>query len=128
MTTNKPYGRAFLLERTKLDRLIDVIHARLGDHPHTSSHDHFEVFLSDKRCLEKHTVDDVLKLDNSPNSKIQRLLITCCTSTEGAGRPEHEIQVDFDGRMIDKVRAKVIVSVRSDDARWNDIENKLDLA
>ena len=120
MTTNKPYGGSFLLEKTKLDRLLEIIHARLGDHPHTTSHDHFEVFLSDKRCIEKHSVDDVLKLDNSRKSKIQRLLMTCCTSTEKAGRPEHEIQVDFDGRIDDKVRVKVIVSVRSDEAGWND--------
>ena len=66
------------------------------------------------------SVDDVLKLDNSRKSRIQRLLITCCASTEGAARPEHEIQVDFDGRIVGKNKTKVIVSVRSDDAGWSD--------
>src|SRR5207249_11878041 len=49
---------------------------------------------------------------------IKRLLITCFASTEGATRPEHEIQLDFDGRTINKT--KIIVSVRSDVAGWSD--------
>ena len=95
---HKDYERSFLLEKTKLDRLMDVIHARLGEHPGTTKHDDFEVFLSGQRREEMVRVEDVLKLDNSQKFKIQRLLITCCASTEGAIRPEHEIQVDFDGR------------------------------
>jgi hypothetical protein len=64
------------------------------------------------------SVDDVLRLDNSRKSKIQRLLITCCASPEGAARSEHEIQVDFDGRTAGKI--KVTVSVRSDNVSWSD--------
>ena len=64
------------------------------------------------------SIEDVLKLDNSRRSRIQRLLVTCCASTKGAARPEHEIQVDFDGRSIGK--PKIVVSVRSDDASWSE--------
>ncbi len=117
---HKDYKRPFLLEKTKLDRLMDIIHDRLGEHQDTTKRDDFEVFLSGQRREEMTSVDDVLKLDNSRKSKIQRLLITCCTSTKGATRPEHEIQVDFDGRTVGKNKTKVIVSVRSDAAGWSD--------
>ena len=45
--------------------------------------------------------------------------MTCSASTQEAARPEHEIQVDFDGRTVGKT-TKIIVSVRSDDAGWSD--------
>ena len=109
-----------MLEKTKLDRLMDIIHDRLGEHQGTTKRDDFEVLLSGQRREEMTSVEDVLQLDNSRKSKIQRLLITCCASTKGAPRPEHEIQVDFDGRNVAKNKTKVIVSVRSDDAGWSD--------
>jgi hypothetical protein len=117
---HKDYERPFLLEKTKLDRILDVIHGRLGEHQDTTKRDDFEVSLSGQRREEMTSVNDVLKLDNSRKSKIQRLLITCCASSEGAARPEHEIQVDFDGRTIANNKTKVIVSVRSGDAGWSD--------
>jgi hypothetical protein len=124
---HKEYERPFLLEKTKLDRLMDIIHDRLGEHQETTKRDDFEVFLSGHRREEMTSVDDVLKLDNSRKSKIQRLLMTCCASTEGAVRPEHEIQVDFDGRTTpwnkrtaSWNKTKVTVSVRSDNAGWSD--------
>jgi hypothetical protein len=117
---HKNYERPFLLEKTKLDRILDVIHGRLGEHQDTTKRDDFEVFLSGQRREEMTSVDDVLKLDNSRKSKIQRLLITCRASTEGETRPEHEIQVDFDARNISNSKTKVTVSVKSDDAGWSD--------
>jgi hypothetical protein len=114
---HKDYPRPFLLEKTKLDRLLDIIHGLLGEHQNTTKHDDFEVFLSGERREETTSVDEVLKVDNSRKSKIERLLITCSASTEGATRSEHAIQVDFDGRTA---KTKVIVSIRSDDAGWSD--------
>lgn len=115
---HKDYRRPFLLEKTKLDRLMDIIHRRLSEHHDTTRRDDFEVFLPHDRREEMTNVDDVLQLDNSRKSKIQRLLITCYTLTEGvARRPEHEIQVDFDGTAG---KTKIGVSVRSDDAGWSD--------
>jgi hypothetical protein len=115
---HKDYQRAFLLEKTKLDRLLDIIHGLLGEHQNTTKHDDFEVFLSGQRLEEMTSVDDVLNQDNSRKSKIERLMINCSASTQGATRPEHEIQVDFDGRTVGKT--KIIVSIRSDDAGWSD--------
>jgi hypothetical protein len=113
----KDYARPFLLEKTKLDRLLDIIHGLLNEHDNTTEHDDFEVFLSGQRREETTSIDEVLKLDNSRKSKIQRLLITCSASTEQATRPEHEIQVDFDGN---PGKTKIIVTIRSDDPGWSD--------
>jgi hypothetical protein len=41
-----------LLEKTKLDRLMDVVHARLGEHQNTKKRDDFEVLLSGQRREE----------------------------------------------------------------------------
>jgi hypothetical protein len=46
---HKDYERAFLLEKTKLDRVMDIIHSLLGEHHNTTKHDHFEVSLSGQR-------------------------------------------------------------------------------
>ena len=97
---------------------MDIAHDRLGEHRTTTKDDKFEVFLSGQRHEEMTGVDDVLELDNSRKSRIQRLLITSSASTEGDSRPEHEIQVDFDGRSVGQ--SKITVSVRSDDAGWSD--------
>jgi hypothetical protein len=115
---HKEYTRPFLLEKTKLDRLLTVIHGRLAEHQHTALRDDFEVFLTGQRREEMTGVDDVLGLDNSRKSKIQRLLITACASAAGAARPAHEIHVDFDARATAK--PKVTISVRSDNAGWSD--------
>lgn len=112
-----------MLEPTKLNRLIDIIHERLADHQYTTTHDSFEVFLTGNRREEMTNVDDVLALDNSPKHKIQRLLIVCSASTTGAAKPEHEVHVDFgspksatiDGGSKKKV---VAISVRSDIVGW----------
>jgi hypothetical protein len=117
---HKDYVRPFLLEKTKLDRLMDIIHDRLEEHQGTTKTVDFEVFLSGQRREEMTSVDDLLELDNSRKSKIKRLLITCRASTEGAARPEHEIQVDFDDRNVGQTKTKVIVNVRSDNAGWSD--------
>src|SRR6185295_8014846 len=40
---HKIYPKPFLLEKTKLDRLMAIIHGRLGDHQGTTNRDDFEV-------------------------------------------------------------------------------------
>lgn len=135
---HKNYERYFLLEPTKLIRLIDKIHERLADHKHTTTHDSFTVFLAGNRREELTNVDDLLALDNSPKQKIQRLLIVCSAATAGAVRPEHEVEVDFpslqnpistaaDGTK----KAPVGISVRSDVTGWasrtlSDVEEQVE--
>jgi hypothetical protein len=91
----KEYTRAFLLEPTKLTRIIDKIHERLADQQNVTTRDHFEVFLKGDRREEMTTLDEVLALENSRKHKIKRLVVASFASTPGAARPEHEVQVDF---------------------------------
>jgi hypothetical protein len=120
---HKEYQRPFLLEPTKLNRLVGKIHERLADHTNGTVYDRFEVFLAGSRREEMTTVDDVLALDNSRKHKIERLVIVCSASTPGAARPEHEVQIDFgyprpSGPAPNSNTKLVAVSVRSDDNAW----------
>jgi len=117
---HKEYTRAFLLETTKLTRLLDTIHERLGDLQCSTAHDHFEVFLSGKRREELTSVDDVLALPNSLKQRIERLVITCSAGRKGAARLENEIRVDFAGKgSASASNTKVVaISVRSDAVGW----------
>jgi hypothetical protein len=67
---HKQYAQAFLLEPTKLRRIVDTIHRRLANHQNTTMHDAFEVFLTDSRREELTSVDDVLALDNSRRRRV----------------------------------------------------------
>jgi hypothetical protein len=119
---DKEYTQPFLIEPTKLTRIVDKIHGRLHEHADTTTHDSFEVFMSGNRREAMDNVDAVLALDNSSRQKIQRLILSCTAASPSASRPEHEVQVDFG-----KPRAtgppgattKVVeISVRSEVPGW----------
>ena len=121
INVHKEYRQAFLLEPTKLGRLVDKIHERLEDQQKTTPHDTFEVFFTGNRREEMTTLSGVLALDNSRKHKITRLVVTCSASSLGAPRPEHEVQVDFTRTQPSSAggSSKVVaVSVRSDAAGW----------
>jgi hypothetical protein len=121
----KEYQAAFLLEATKLERLMEVIHERLGDHPTAVVQDHFEVFMTGNRCDELTNIEQVLALENSKKHRLERLVIVSSAATEGARRPEYEVLVDFG--VVKKQRTAttatpvklVTVEVRSDAPNWN---------
>jgi hypothetical protein len=116
---HKEYQKSFLVEPTKLRRLLDKIHERLGEHRNATLHNTFEVFFTRDRREEMTELDDVLALDNSHRKKITRLAITCSASSHGATRSDQEVQVDF-GRPKPTSRGGstnvVAISVRSDTA------------
>jgi len=121
----KAYDHAFLLERTKLIRLMDKIRERLADHSSATPHDSFEVILAGNRREEMTDIDHVMNLDNSRRHQIQRLLIVSSVSTVSGTRPDHEVHVEF-GRpqvgtsSIETKSKDVAISVRSDNAGWAD--------
>jgi hypothetical protein len=61
----KEYARPFLVEPTKLTRLVDRIHERLAQHRDTTPRDYFEALLSGSRREEMTSVAEVLALENS---------------------------------------------------------------
>lgn len=120
---HKEYEHHFLLEPTKLSRIVGTIQQRLADHTGATQHDKFEVFFAGNRREEMTTVDEVLALDNSRRNRIKRLLLTCSSSPLGASRPEHEVVVDFaspktDSHSSGSSATVVAISVQSDAAGW----------
>jgi hypothetical protein len=129
MRVYKEYPLPFVLEETKLNRIVDTIHESLPDHPHGVRADRFDVFLPGTRTQQMGSVQEVLSLDNSRAQKISRLVITCSATTAGAPRPDHEVQVDFAGPTAHSstsgtpgtppTAAKVVaISVSGDSAVW----------
>ncbi len=119
---DKEYRQSFLIEPTKLTRLVDKIHERLGVHTDMAQHDSFEVFLSGNRHEVITNVDSVLELENSRKHRIERLLINCSAATKGVVRPEHEVQVDFGVEKKTQgapTATRIVeISVRSDAPGW----------
>jgi len=116
---NKEYAQPFLLEPTKLSRIVDTIHGSLEGIPAATVHDSFELFLAGNRREEMGTVEAVLAVDNSRKHRIERLVILCLASTQGATKSDREIQVDFGGpssfRSNNGVAPKVVsISVRGE--------------
>jgi hypothetical protein len=132
---DKEYTQPFLIEPTKLTRIVDKIHERLHEHADTTTHDSFEVFMPGNRREVMNSVDAVLALDNSSRQKIQRLILICAAGSPGASRPEHEVQVDFGkpkATGTTGTTTKVVeISVRSEVSGWaghtlSDVEEQVE--
>jgi hypothetical protein len=118
----KEYNRHFLLEPTKLNRIVDTIHSCIGTIAGVTLHDNFQLYLKGDRREELSSVDEVLATDNSRKYKIERLAIHC--SAVGAPRTEYEAQVDFGGpsnsQQSHGVKTKVVaITIKSDNPSWN---------
>ena len=118
----KDYQKAFLVEPTKLRRLVDTVHERLASRPDLALQDSFEIFLAGNRHEEMSNLDDVLAHDNSRRHKITRVAITCSASAPSATRPEREVQVDFGrpkpNQSTGTITNVVAISVRGESAAW----------
>ncbi len=112
--SHKEYEKAFLVEPTKLTRLLERIHERLGDQE--PAQDKFEVFLTGGRREEATSLDQVLALENSRKRKIKRLIILCSAAAIEPFGTKREIEVDFGGPKTGGKRTAVAIRVRSDDA------------
>jgi len=87
---------------------------------------------------EAATLEEVLKLENSRQHTIVRLVITSSASTQGEHRPEHEVQVDFDSKAVSRSSTgqtskepKILIIVRSDSPGWasrtlSDVEEQVE--
>jgi hypothetical protein len=124
-TIHKQYERSFLLEATKLTRLLEVIHDCLRSEALPFGRDRFHLFLSGDRTEEATTLEEVFAVENSKKHAIKRLLVIASAGSQSDGRPENEVQVDFDSQALSgsppgamHKRAKILVTVRSDDPGW----------
>lgn len=129
---HKEYKQHFLVEPTKLDKLVDVIQGSLAEHRGRVLKSYEVVFKGD-RSDTFDNIDDVYRLDNSKKGKIQRLLITMSSTPDGDSKPNHEAQVDFSVLRQEKKDRLVTtqVKIRSDSTSWAsrtlaDIEQQTD--
>jgi hypothetical protein len=129
----KTYQRAFILEPTKLTRLVGVIHERLEDHPCDNQSDTFEVFLSDNSVELLRSLEEVLALENSKKHKIKRVLITSKSIQDG--NDQDLVTLDFDSKAVDQnnknMSSKISVVVQGQSASWanrtlSEIEEQLE--
>ena len=121
---DKEYPHPFLLEPTKLNRIVDIIHASFSATPNATIEDHFDVFLTGDRREEFSSVDAVLAVDNTRKHKIQRLVIYSSASSPGSVKRDHEVQVDFGGpsllpRASTGITKVVSIGVGGESASWN---------
>lgn len=124
----KEYQHHFLLEATKLNKLVNVLDDAATE-PNVTLNKSYEVFFKDDRRDEFNNIEDVLRLDNDNKGKIQRLLINFTSTKIGEGKPQHIVQVDFSllGHQK-KVSSSIFstansdptidVSVKSESASW----------
>ena len=118
----KEYKRPFILEETKLTRLLEVIHGCLS--PNLVTNDHFELFVGKNRVEEPTTLDEVFGTPNSRENPVHRLVLTCSAPAPSPGHGNNEIQIDFDGEAMETSPTpsgpmpKITANVRSDAPGW----------
>lgn len=104
---------AFVAEKSKIARLVEVIRDKLADHELPQA-EHFEAHHRDMRLSETNSLDDIFELDNAQKNPITRLIITCSASRQGASTSGHEVVVGFDSQPSTNVE----ISVKSENMRW----------
>lgn len=116
----KVYTQPFLLEPTKLTRLMEVIHARLEERSSLHYHDRFEVFMKGDRREVTDTLEGVLSLENSKKHRIERLIIASFGSKDESLKPDYEVHVDFGMTKGTKGESTTTtITTRSDEPTWN---------
>lgn len=119
---HKEYKRPFVLEETKLTRLLEVVHGCLATLGGVT--DHFVVFLGSNRVEDAATLDEVFATPNSRKDPVHRLVLTCSAQATSPSNGNHEIQVDFDSAAKEisatpsAATQKIIVSIKSDAPGW----------
>jgi hypothetical protein len=110
----KTFRSAFVLDMSKVTRIMGIVKERLVVHPDPQE-DQFDVELSGLKHVHCDLLDQVLEMDNSKRSRIERLVISCgATKDAGTGRVKNAIRLDFDGhRPVDAT-----VAVQGEDSKW----------
>ena len=113
MNVSKKYNSSFVVEKSKLTRLLSVINERMAllQQPIQQT---YETHLSGQKNVTNSSIEEILSLDNSRRSKIERLVLLQKSVTQVPAVTEHQIEVEFDG----KSPTDVTVSIRGTDARW----------
>lgn len=112
MDVRKTYDSAFVIEESKLTRLLSVI-KNTFDRDGAYYKEQFEARLTGEKIVATDSIQHIMELDNSERSRILRLIINCHSGPEPSDNPAHMIQIDFDGRRP----VDITITVRSDNER-----------
>jgi hypothetical protein len=111
MIIRKQFRSAFVVEKSKLTRLLAVIKDSLH-HEGGFYRESFEARLAGAKGLATNDIQHILELDNSERSRVEGLTIQCEAGLE-PHVPAHEVTVTFDGREP----VDIGIRVSSDDQR-----------
>lgn len=122
-TVQKEYQQSFILEPTKLDRFVNLIHERLEDYGFPNQVDSFEVHLKNNVVDELSSLEQVLALENSRKQRIQRLIVRSSAGAADDEASRELVEADFDSRAPQTNKpenkvAKISITVRSVRASW----------
>jgi hypothetical protein len=112
MVITKRYHGPFVLEKSKLTRLLGVIAERLEEPPGVVHHK-FEAQLMGHKNVSSETVDEILQLDNSERSRVVRLRVASTLRATVPIGPRF-VEVDFDGTSPATIR----VTTDGPDQKW----------
>src|SRR5215207_7147663 len=101
MTELKKRYKPFLIEPTKRNRLIAVLQERLEEHAIS-----FAVTLKNGRQLNTADIAEVMALDNSSRSRVQRLILRWTHVLDA----QSFVKIDIDGRTPNKSAIDIEVS------------------
>lgn len=112
MIIEKRYRSAFVVEESKVTRLLGVIKESIPQEG-LLYEESLDAYLSGAKTVEAKTVQEIMALDNSERSKVKRLVIRCEAKPNVKDDAAHFVRVDFDGELL----GDVAITVVSDEGR-----------
>src|SRR5438128_7990770 len=98
----KRYESDFVADKSKLTRLVSVIQSQFNEKT-PQLFEQYTASLSSDKTFETNSLTDVFELDNSENSRIHGLRITCgsapkdaASANEGVADFTDQVSVHFD--------------------------------
>jgi uncharacterized protein with von Willebrand factor type A (vWA) domain len=113
MDVSREYESAFAVEKSKLTRLLSLIHQRMATLQEPVE-ETYEAHLSGLKTVINNSITEIFALDNSHRSRIERLVVSQKAAAAPAKPSDHRVQVDFNGKMP----ADVTISIRGTDGSW----------
>ncbi|MFL6283088.1 MAG: hypothetical protein ACJ74Q_08080 [Pyrinomonadaceae bacterium] len=112
-TIYKEYNSAFIVEKSKVNRLIGIVQEKLNEFGLQTS-EQFEAHLSGHKTFETNSLAEIFELDNSHRNRIKQLTVKCAVNALGATIPEHQVRIDFDGELP----TDISITIESQNTKW----------
>jgi hypothetical protein len=114
VSIEKAYKGAFVLDRSKMTRLVSVINESFRE-TNVQCMVGYEAHIGAAKIIKMSAIDEVFDLDNSKRNHIRRLTIEASSDTAESVAGEYYCKIDFNGS---ETPADVTVIVKSVDTGW----------